>query len=66
MFALNRSLKNVQAKGEYVIIGVSFVLFILSCCGARAQLGLNAASRLRFVVHEQIETPTAGRIPLNE
>jgi len=66
MFVLNSSRKNVQAKGEYVIIGVFSCVVYSLLLWSKSATRTYAASFLRFLGHEQIDTPTDGMIPLNE
>jgi len=66
MFVLNRSRKNVQAKVEYVIIGLFSCVVYSLLLWRKGATGAYAASCLRFLGHEQIDTLTDGRIPLNE
>jgi len=56
----------VQAKREYVAIGVSSRVVYSLLLWRKRTTPAYAASFLRFLGHEQIDTPTDGMIPLNE
>jgi len=66
MFVQNCSRKNLQAKGEYVIIGVSSCVVYSLLLWPKNVILTYASTFLRFLGHEQIDAPTDGMIPLNE